>query len=684
MIEHYLHAINNYIQMHPHMGMFIAFIVALGESLPLIGTIIPGSITMTAIGVLIGRNIIPGLPTLFWATIGALIGDTIGFWIGKYFNEDLRKIWPFKKHPKWLSKGEDFFNKHGGKSILVGRFVGPARSSVPLIAGLLKMSWARFFIAAVPSAILWAILYMVPGVLIGAISLELPKGATTKFIIIGLLIIVCLWLVFWAIQRFFVFLAACINRCIDRLWNGLSRHHSSHFLISLISNRKNPEDHHQLTLVTLALISFILFLVILANVLHNGILTHLNVPLFHFLQSIRTHSADNVFVAITMLGKSYVIITISLVVAMGLLWKQQWRTCAHLLALVIVAGLAVYFFKWVMYSPRPDGFLYSKASSSFPSGHMTLSVTIWGLLSFFIAQQLKKEWRWIPYTTATILITCIGFSRLYLGAHWLTDILGALFLGFTILLLVITTYRCYPPKPFLNTTSIIFLVLAILVPWTAFTIVKFHSVRRSFTQTWSTKTMYMSDWWSHPTQFAPLYRFNRFGRPIQPFNVQWAAELTAIKQQLLKNGWAVIHTKADLRTALGRFASYNPEQHFPFLPLLYRHKHPALFVIKHLPQRKTIIELRLWASGITFSNSHLPLWIGSIDYHTPPHHLIALKKLEQITLADDAGITNLTKDINDYQWKIVHIPLLRQPKRIIPLQWNGSVLVVRPLMENML
>ena len=175
MIQHYLNIINHYMELHPHMGIVFAFVVALAESLPLIGTIIPGSITMTAIGILVGRNIIPGLPALFWATIGALVGDTVGFWIGKYFNDDLRKIWPFRKHPKWLTKGEAFFTKHGGKSILIGRFVGPARSSVPLIAGLLKMNWGRFFLAAVPSAFLWAVAYMVPGVLIGAISLELPK-----------------------------------------------------------------------------------------------------------------------------------------------------------------------------------------------------------------------------------------------------------------------------------------------------------------------------------------------------------------------------------------------------------------------------------------------------------------------------------------------------------------------------
>lgn len=659
------------------MGIIFAFIIAFAESLPLIGTIIPGSVTMTVIGILVGRGMIPGFSTLVWATIGALAGDTIGFALGKYYNERLRTIWPFRKHPKWLTMGEAFFKKHGGKSILIGRFIGPARSSVPLIAGLLKMRWGRFFIAAVPSAISWAIVYMLPGALIGAISLELPKGMTTKFILIGLVVIVFLWLLFWAIQRFFVFLVNFCNKLINTIWDWLSHHHGSKFLIRLITNHKDPKDHQQLTMVILAALSLLLFIATMLNVIYDGPFTYLNHPLFYFLQSIHTPHANAVFVGITMFGDSPDIFAFGLLVTLGLMWKKQWRAACYFLALMIVVGLSVHFLKGIIASPRPSGLAYAIKTASFPSGHMALSLTIFGFVAFLTAKQISREWHWIPYTVAALFITLIGFSRLYLGAHWLTDILGSIFLGFTILLLVITSYRRYPPKPFASAYWHIFLMLALLIPWAIYTGLRYDTMIKRYHYIFPTQNIDVNTWWSNPTKYLPHYRKNRFGNPTQPFNVQWAGTLKNIKQNLTQHSWIVIYNKTDMKAALGRFASKKPERHLPLFPQLYRHKSAVLFLIKHLPKKQTIIELRLWASGTTFTNSTVPLWIGTINYHVAPQRLLTLKKPHEITLAASGGIDELQKDLANYQWKKITVTLERQPKHVMLLNWDGSIIIIR-------
>ncbi|MCB1827230.1 MAG: DedA family protein [Coxiellaceae bacterium] len=299
---HYFQPMINYIHQHPNIGALITFLVALAESLPLIGTIIPGSITMTAIGTMIGTGLLPGFSTLAWASFGALVGDTIGFGCGYLFNEKIRKIWPFRKYPHWLELSEKFFEKHGGKSIIVGRFVGPARSTVPLVAGLLKMTWLRFTVAAIPSAVMWALLYMVPGILLGALALELPPHVATEFIVIGLIVIVGLWLVFWALQYFFSQLAHIINVWIDKLWDVLIRHKPSRPFIRLIAVKGKPSDHYQLMLVILALVAGLLFLGIFYSVTHHAWLTQVNAPVFHLLQSLRTKDFDFVFIIITLLG----------------------------------------------------------------------------------------------------------------------------------------------------------------------------------------------------------------------------------------------------------------------------------------------------------------------------------------------------------------------------------------------
>ena len=113
MIQDYLQPIIQYLQNNPRMGEVFAFFIAFSESLPIIGTIIPGSVTMTAVGTLIGASILPGFSTLMWASLGAFCGDCIGFWLGRRYKDNIRNIWPFRKYPKWLKISEDFFHKHG-------------------------------------------------------------------------------------------------------------------------------------------------------------------------------------------------------------------------------------------------------------------------------------------------------------------------------------------------------------------------------------------------------------------------------------------------------------------------------------------------------------------------------------------------------------------------------------------
>ena len=679
MIEHYLTCIDRYLQAKSYMRILFVFLVAFTESLPLIGTIIPGSITMSIIGLLAGRGIISLNTTLFLASFGALIGDTIGFFIGKYYNEHLRLIWPFRKHPTWLTLGKAFFRKHGGKSILIGRFVGPIRSSVPLIAGLLKMSWVRFFGAAVPSAILWAMAYLLPGVLIGVMSLQLPHHVTTEFILIGLGIIVLFWLFFWAIQRFFTLILLAMNDGIAKLWRWLYHHHSSRLLLKVITNRRNPTDHHQLTMLLLALLSLLCFLGLSMLSIIVGPFTNFNESLFYFLQSTRLPHIDEFFALITTLGDVRVILKTSLLLIVTLAIKKHWRAAAHLASTTLLSGGAIYFFKWLVHSPRPKGFLTLDYSSSFPSGHVCLSLAIFGFISFLTTQQLAKKWRWIPYIFFSALITLISYSRLYLGAHWLQDVLGGFFLGFLILLTVIISYRRSPPKSFGNLQWLIFLVVSVFLPWVVISKVKLHAVLYHHALVWPVRDINFEDWWTQPTRYVPIYRLSRFGHPDQPFNVQWTAPLHDIQQTLERHDWESVHIQIDIQTVLSRFTSYRPEHHFPLFPSLYQNKPPVLFMIKRLSHTTTIIELRLWKSAIRFEdNDDWPLWIGSLNYHIASRRLITLRRPHETSFINGGGVNQLIKALSNYQWKKNCFHSSKKPKQRGLLEWNGEILIIRP------
>ncbi|OGT42217.1 MAG: hypothetical protein A3F13_02165 [Gammaproteobacteria bacterium RIFCSPHIGHO2_12_FULL_40_19] len=683
-MEHqYFHPILMYLRENPHTGLLFTFFVAFLESLPLIGTIIPGTVTMTIVGILIGTGALPPILSFVIASLAAFAGDSIGFIIGYHYNERLRTMWPFRSHPQWLAMGEAFFKKHGGKSILIGRFIGPARSTVPLIAGLLRLTWLRFMIAALPSAFLWALMYLIPGVLLGAVSREIPKGDTTRFFLYGIGIIAAIWFVFWVIQHFFIQLTRAINFGTDRLWNYLSRKTLGRILIKDITNQQKPSDHHQLTLFFTAVLSGILFLILFFNVRHQGALTDFNYPVFHVLQSIRTLICNKIFVVITIMGMPTTLAFISIVMTAGLLFAKQWRSAAHFLAAFLLSAGAVFVFKTLSHAPRPQGFEHVATSFSFPSGHTTLSLVIFSFIAFLMTTLTPKKWRWIPFTLSTTLIVLVAFSRLYLGEHWLADVIGSLLLGLAILLLVIISYRRMPRAKsafhMTHSRAVNLLVISLCIPWSIQITHNFSTYLHNTTPVWPKQKITINAWWNDPLNITPLYRNNRFGKPFQPFNVQWQGSLQAITQTLKKNGWEPISndSKLKLKSTLQRFSSREAQYHMPLLDWLYRNKPPEIFMIKHIPLHGRIIEFRLWKSTVHFQPENDPLWIGGVDTRIAPKVLLSIKEHTKISLLGDAGLDELYNNAHQYQRKIMTVSVNPALPEIKKLNWDGKILLIR-------
>lgn len=670
-----------YLHQNPSMGSLLAFLISFAESLPLIGTIVPGSITMTAMGALVGAGILPAETIFFWSIFGAFCGDFIGYGIGYYFQDGLQKIWPFRRYPHWIEKGEKFFQKHGGKSIILGRFIGPARSAVPMIAGLLRMKWWRFAIAAIPSAMMWAVLYILPGVFLGALSLEIPASKTTEFVLGGLLIIATIWLLFWSIQYFFRQLGSFINRKIDQLWNWLSRHHGSKTFIYLITNRESPKDHYQLTLSILAILFFALFLGVFLEVKIQGILTHLNAPIFHVLQSFRTPRVDNFLIFITNMGYSKVIFPAAVLLSALLCLLRQWRPAVHLLLLACGLCFAALFFKHLYFSPRPEGFFSVNRDSSFPSGHVTVSLGIISFVAYLITQRAGDASRYITYILSTVLILLIAFSRLYLGAHWFTDVLAATFLSLSILFAIVVSYRRHRLVIKLKTLNAakfsIILILAFAPFWALGNYLLFSKIKRATTPYIAIQTISTKTWWNNPSQYLPLYRNNRFGAPRQPFNLQWLGNINEIQNYLSQHGWILYNEKLTLKSTLQRFASKDPQYHLQILPVLYLHQKPIITMIQYLPNHEGIFVLRLWRSAILLSDNQKTLWVGSLYLQFPPLKWLSLHHGSPLSFMIKNNLLDLLGNLKQKKSKIIVIPAQEQPQKIRNLNWNGEILVIK-------
>jgi undecaprenyl-diphosphatase len=182
------------------LGPLIAGI-AFVESFALIGIVVPGVVLLYIAAFLAGSDALPIGTTLLWAFTGAVLGDGSSYLIGRYFHRHLPHIWPFSRHRDWLAKGEHFFYEYGGLSIVIGRFLGPIRPVMPLVAGSLFMPRWLFFSLNISSALAWAPAYILPGYFAGA-AIEDSKH-WRNYIIAGVVVLVILGIAaIWLRDRF--------------------------------------------------------------------------------------------------------------------------------------------------------------------------------------------------------------------------------------------------------------------------------------------------------------------------------------------------------------------------------------------------------------------------------------------------------------------------------------------------
>jgi len=152
-----------FVELHKAWAPYIAFVLAFGESIAVLSLLFPATVVLIGMGPLIEAGGIAFLPVWFGAVLGTTIGDALSFWVGHYFKDRVRHVWPLSRHPKMVERGEAFFHRFGAWSVFLGRFFGPLRAIVPLIAGTFGMKNWLFQTANVPSAMLWAFVLLAPG-----------------------------------------------------------------------------------------------------------------------------------------------------------------------------------------------------------------------------------------------------------------------------------------------------------------------------------------------------------------------------------------------------------------------------------------------------------------------------------------------------------------------------------------
>ncbi|MGK9172564.1 DedA family protein [Yokenella regensburgei] len=176
-------------------------LVAFLESLALVGLILPGTVMMAGLGALIGSGEVNFWHAWLAGIVGCLLGDWISFWLGWRFKRPLHRLSFLQKNKALLDKTEHALHQHSMFTILVGRFVGPTRPLIPMVAGMLDLPVAKFVVPNIIGCLLWPPFYFLPGILAGA-AIDIPAGEQSggfKWLLV--LAAVLVWLAGWMCWR---------------------------------------------------------------------------------------------------------------------------------------------------------------------------------------------------------------------------------------------------------------------------------------------------------------------------------------------------------------------------------------------------------------------------------------------------------------------------------------------------
>lgn len=161
-------AIKEFVLAHQNWAIPIVALLAFGESIAFVSLILPFWGILVAIGAIIGTSNTPMFVGIWLAaSVGAALGDWLSYWLGFHYHAQIERMWPLSRYPDLMPKGHEFFARWGAWAIVFGRFSGPFRATVPIIAGATQMPQLRFQLANWGSAFVWAFVLLVFGDVVG-------------------------------------------------------------------------------------------------------------------------------------------------------------------------------------------------------------------------------------------------------------------------------------------------------------------------------------------------------------------------------------------------------------------------------------------------------------------------------------------------------------------------------------
>lgn len=608
----------SWVSVHPTLALVVVFAVAVGESLFLFGLLVPGAIFMFAFGALIGADALPLVATFVAAVVGTLVGDSASYALGRRYRGRLHDLPGLSRIPGGVARGEAFFARHGGKGIVLGRLIGALRPMMPTVAGAAGVSIVRFAVMETIAALLWAPIYIVPGIVFGT-SVGLAAQVATR---LAILLIVTAAIV-WALTGLTRFVVAsgrsAGRRYAEQLMAWSHRHRRLGLLGPALADPRQPE------IPALAVAAGLLMVVIAA---FHGLLwivdggsypNGFDTLVFYLVDSLRNAPTNTVARMLAVAGSPLIYLPFAMAIAVALSAMGNRRAASHWIAAIVFSSAATLLMRWLpMKVPPAIFFNTAYAEPLYLAGgqDLILCATVYGLAGAIVGARQPESVRPYCYSVTVAGIALIALARLYLGLEWASSSLIALLIAFVWLSLLMVGYRRQRPRRVSG--SPVAIIVACCVGIAAlFAVLGDYPIKRSDAASAVAPTVI--DWRGGGYRRLPMY----IGAPRKqhgaPLSVQIAGTIDDLARALRQAGWREPPTL----NAGSVLRSLAPDASIDVLPVMPRiHAgRAAKMVWVHPIDASHRWVLRLWPTAFAAMDRHLPIWLGAVEVQRVTHAL---------------------------------------------------------------
>lgn len=409
---------------------------AFAETGAFIGLVVPGETTMLLGGAVAGQGVIDVYLLIAIAWFAAWLGDTFSFFLGRRLGRDF----VLKHGPRVgigherFEKVEDYFGRHGGKTIFIGRWISLVRALAPFIAGSTGMHYRAFVPYSILGTGLWASLHILIGYFFSNIIEEAGHYAARGAFLLATLIALIVGTVY--LVRY---LRVEENR--EKVVGWMEGHRATAWLVALarrpqirfLWDRVTPGGTFGLEFTSLmAALAVSLFVLVAYTVVigRDPGPTPGDETAFEVIEWLQTGALTDVAKVISFLGSGGFTWGLAGVCAALLAWRRRWVEFWVLLAGMAITQIGIVEIKDAVARPRPPEPLASSEGFAFPSGHAAHSVIyLWLAATIVLRLRPGMARATAVVVTGIVLTALVGLSRVYLEVHYMSDVSGGWALG---------------------------------------------------------------------------------------------------------------------------------------------------------------------------------------------------------------------------------------------------------------